>query len=259
MEKFGLDFVKFKVNRLDVSVYEDRKKMGEAAAEEFHKAVVKKLGEKNVVNVVFAAAPSQSDFLEALRIYKDIEWDRINVFHMDEYVGISIEQEQSFARFVKTYVADMFNVRSFHALNGKNYDIEAECERYAKLLEENKIDIVCCGIGENGHIAFNDPGEADFFDSKVVKVVELDEVCRKQQVNDGCFKTLNDVPKQAMTLTIPALLRADQLICIVPCLTKAKAVRATLKEEISVDCPASIMRIHKNASLFCDKNSVSEL
>lgn len=247
------------VDRLNVSVYEDRKNMGKAAAEKFHAVVKEKLSKKNVLNVVFAAAPSQMDFLQSLKDYSDIEWDRINVFHMDEYVGISIEESQSFAKFVKDYVVDVFGVHNFFAINGKNVDIEAECERYSLALEKNEIDIVCCGIGENGHLAFNDPWEADFFDCKSVKVVELDEVCRKQQVNDGCFKTLKDVPKRAITLTIPALLRAQTMICVVPCKSKANAVRNTVNGTITVDCPASIMRIHKDAFLYCDKDSASLL
>lgn len=247
------------VDHLNVSIYDDRKSMGEAAAQDFRALVKAKLQEKDILNIVFAAAPSQSDFLAALKNYDDIEWNKINVFHMDEYVGISVEQAQSFAKFVKDHVADVFNVRSFNALNGVNKDIDAECQRYTKLLDENKVDIVCCGIGENGHLAFNDPWEADFFDSKTVKVVELDEVCRKQQVNDGCFKTLEDVPKRAMTLTIPALLRADSILCVVPCQAKATAVSKTVKDLISIDCPASIMRIHKNAHLYCDKDSASKL
>lgn len=246
------------MDNLRVSISKTRKTMGEKASKQFYKAVKEKLKIKDVVNVIFAAAPSQNEFLESLKKY-DIEWDRINVFHMDEYVGLSIERQQSFARFVKQMVVDKFPVRSFNAINGANPSAEEECARYAKLLRDNPIDIVCCGIGENGHLAFNDPCNADFFDIESVKTVELDQVCRNQQVNDGCFEKIQDVPTHAITVTMPALLRAKEMICVVPAKSKADAVFSTLKKNIDVSCPASILRIHGNAYMFCDKDSAEKL
>ena len=160
---------------------------------------------------------------------------------------------------MKKYVADVFDVGNFYPINGGAEDIEKECDRYTKLLRENKIDVVCLGIGENGHIAFNDPGEADFWDEKDVKRVKLDEVCRQQQVNDKCFPSINEVPKYAITLTVPALLRARKMFCTVPSETKADAVRKTLFESVSDLCPASALRVHKNATLYCDKESGESL
>lgn len=249
----------FSVDCLNVCVYENRCEMGKAAAKQFYQAVKTKLKGKSQLNIIFAAAPSQNDFLESLKEYEDIEWGKINVFHMDEYVGLSITEKQSFAGYVKSRVVDNFDINGFYPLNGANADVDGECERYAKLLEENKIDIVCCGIGENGHLAFNDPGVADFSDKKLVKVIELDEVCRNQQVHDGCFATIDDVPKNAITLTIPALMSADEIICVVPCETKAEAVFNVVKGDISEGCPASILKTHKNARLYCDVLSAEKI
>ena len=162
---------------------------------------------------------------------------------------------QSFARFVKTLVADKLGAGNFFALNGKADDAEAECARYTALLRENPVDIVCLGIGENGHIAFNDPGEADFWDRRDVKIVKLDEVCRNQQVNDKCFPDIDSVPKYAMTLTVPTLLRAGAMFCTVPAKTKAEAVKLTLTGAIDDMCPATALRLHKNASFYCDSDS----
>ena len=244
-----------KADRLSVYVYDSRENMGKRVAEDFADYVKGLLKTKDTVNIIFAAAPSQNDFLGYLKKIKDIRWDRINVFHMDEYIGIGIESEQSFARFVKEHVADVFNVKEFFALNGKAENIDAECERYSKLLRENKPDVVCLGIGENGHIAFNDPWVADFWDGKEVKKVKLDEVCRNQQVNDKCFPDIDSVPKCAMTLTVPALMRANAMFCTVPAATKANAVKDAVLGRIGEDCPATAMRIHKNAALYCDKDS----
>ena len=244
-----------KVDKLDVFVHDTRTSMGEQVARDFANYLRDLQSKKEQVNIVFAAAPSQSDFLDALTREEGIDWSRVSVFHMDEYIGISIDQEQSFARFVKTFVADKLNVGRFYPLNGKAESIEDECLRYTKLLRENKIDIVCLGIGENGHIAFNDPGEADFWDERDVKIVTLDEKCRNQQVNDKCFDTIDDVPKHAMTLTIPALLRAGAMFCTVPAATKAWAVERTLLGSVDVMCPATALRRHDSAQMFLDRDS----
>ena len=244
-----------KKDRLDVYVHDTRASMGEQVAHDFANYLRELQKTKDTVNIVFAAAPSQSDFLESLTKEEGIAWDKVNVFHMDEYIGISIDREQSFARFVKTFVADRLHVSAFYPLNGAAECIEDECMRYTNLLRTNKIDIVCLGIGENGHIAFNDPGEADFFDEKDVKIVTLDEKCRNQQVNDKCFETIDDVPKQAMTLTVPALMRAGAMFCTVPAATKAWATERTILGEVDVMCPATALRLHANAKFYCDSDS----
>ena len=248
-----------KVDNLDVYVHDTRAIMGEQVAADFAAYLRELQTKKDEINIVFAAAPSQSDFLDSLTREEGIDWSRVNVFHMDEYIGISIDEEQSFARFVKSYVADKLKVGKFYPLNGRADSIEDECARYTDLLRSNKIDIVCLGIGENGHIAFNDPGEADFWDASDVKTVTLDEKCRTQQVNDKCFPTIDDVPRYAMTLTVPALMRAGAMFCTVPSATKAWAVERTLKGNVDVMCPATALRLHANAKFYCDKDSGKSL
>lgn len=246
---------KIEKDKLKVYIHDTRESMGEHAARDFADYVAKIQKKKKEINIVFAAAPSQNDFLRSLAFETDIDWSKVNVFHMDEYVGIGIDEEQSFAKFVKNHVVDRFPVKNFFPINGKSDDIKVECERYTKLLRKNKIDIVCLGIGENGHIAFNDPGEADFWDSEDVKVVSLDQMCRQQQVNDKCFENIDKVPKKALTITIPALLRADAMFCIVPAQTKEEAINKMINGGIDDMCPATALRIHKCAKLFCDKDS----
>ena len=242
-------------DELKIFVHDSRESMGRQVAKDFAGYVRKALAEKESINVIFAAAPSQNDFLESLEKEKGVEWNRVNAFHMDEYVGIGIEDEQSFARFVKEKVVDSLGIKNFFAINGKADDIEEDCERYTALLRKYKVDAVCLGIGENGHIAFNDPGEADFWDDKDVKKVKLDEVCRNQQVNDKCFPDIDSVPKYAITLTVPTLLRAKAMFCTVPAPTKADAVNKMVNGSVSENLPATALRIHKNATLYCDKDS----
>jgi glucosamine-6-phosphate deaminase len=241
-------------SKLDVRIYETRKSMGAAAAEKFAKEVNELLKTKDEINIIFAAAPSQNEFLESLDD-ENLDWSRINAFHMDEYIGLSASATQGFGNFLRHRLFDRFNFKSVHYLDGNAANIEEECKRYSHLLDRYAVDIVCMGIGENGHLAFNDPPVANFTDANAVKVVKLDEVCRKQQVNDGCFVTLNEVPKMALTLTIPALLRANYIGCVVPGPTKAQAVAHTLHHEISTAHPSTILRTHSNAVLFLDRDS----
>lgn len=246
---------KFNIDNINILISKTSEEMGRMAAKDVAVYVRELLKRKPTVNMIFAAAPSQLEFLAGLSLEKDIDWSRVNVFHMDEYIGLSEREPQSFAGFIRRYVVDKLGAKSFFFLRGDAEDIQAESERYTKLLTEYKPDIVCCGIGENGHIAFNDPWEADFWDDKRVKVVNLDEKCRRQQVNDKCFECLEDVPKQALTLTIPMLMSAEAVFCIVPGKLKAQAVSDTMLKAISVDYPASILRVHKNAKLYCDEKS----
>jgi len=245
----------FKKDKLSVKIFDNRTNMGIFTAKEFEKYLNELLLKKEKVNIIFAAAPSQLDFLKALRDIKTIDWKRINAFHMDEYVGIGIEQPQSFAGFIDREIVKPLGIVNFYPLNGKAESVEQELERYTKLLKDNPTDIVVCGIGENAHIAFNDPGEANFFDPLTVKVVTLDNVCRQQQVNDKCFPDFDSVPKHAFSLTVPALLRGDAIFCLVPAATKSNAVKLTVEEEINDMVPASIMRVHKKATMYCDSDS----
>ncbi len=246
----------WKIDKLTVKQMPDRTEMGRVAAQDIHDRIVALLSEKEEINMIFAAAPSQNDVLAALIAYEDIDWTKINAYHMDEYIGLAEEfQSASFGVFLHDHIFGKVPFKSVNYINSTAQNAENECARYAKLLTENPTDIVVCGIGENGHIAFNDPWVADFNDPAVVKVVELDEVCRQQQVNDGCFPSIDCVPKQAMTLTCPTLVAAPYIFCIVPAKTKAAAVKATLENAIDEECPATLLRRQDNAVLYLDGDS----
>ena len=245
----------FKKDLLKVNIYDTRDEMGRAAAEDIKECILSLLKTKETINMIFAAAPSQNEVLYALATDKEIPWNRVNAFHMDEYIGLSADAPQGFGNFLKAHIFGLADFGSVSYIDITASDAERECERYAELLAKNPTDIVVMGIGENGHIAFNDPPVADFNDKKAVKPVELDEICRNQQVNDGCFAKLDDVPKTAITLTVPTLFAGEYLFCIVPAKTKANAVRATLCDDINEKCPATILRRHKNAVLYLDRDS----
>lgn len=249
----------FKVDNLEVFISENRDEMGKLAARDVHDRILELLKEKDAINMIFAAAPSQNEFLASLVSYDDVDWGRINAFHLDEYIGLSIEAPQRFANFLRDRIFGKVGFKSVNYIDGNAQDIEAECRRYSELLKEHPIDIGCIGIGENGHIAFNDPWVADFNDKKLVKVVELDERCRMQQVHDGCFSFLNEVPRYAITLTIPTIMSSRFIYCIVPAKTKAEAVYNTLKGDIVEDCPASILRTHPRAYLYLDMDSAEKI
>ena len=243
-----------KKDELTVRVFDTRENMGVVAAAEAAEWIKEALAKKEEINIIFAAAPSQNDFLAAL-IKEDIEWGRINAFHMDEYIGLTEDAPQGFANFLRRAIFDLVPFKAVYCLNGQSSDPEAECKRYTDLLVKYPVDIIFMGIGENGHIAFNDPGVAKFDDPETVKIAKLDEVCRNQQVNDGCFATISDVPTHALTLTVPTLISAPNLFCIVPVKTKANAVKATVNGEINEMCPASILRTRDNAILYLDNES----
>ena len=209
-------------DKLKVKIFENRTAMGECAADEAAKCIEKLLSEKETINMIFAAAPSQNDVLESL-CRKDLPWDRINALHMDEYVGLDKNHPQSFGKYLYDHVFGKVNFRSVKYISDYG-------DAYADILEKEHIDIICLGIGENGHIAFNDPGVADFNDDKLIKKVKLDDVCRMQQVHDGCFPTLDDVPEYALTLTVPQMFSADYLFCVVPAKTKKLRLLERKKE-----------------------------
>lgn len=206
------------------------------------------------VRMVFAAAPSQNEFLQQLIQMEGLDWSRVTAFHMDEYIGLSSQAPQRFSQFLKERLFDVVDIGEVNLINC-HHTPQEECNRYSTLIAEAPIDIVCLGIGENGHIAFNDPPVADFEDQQIMKVVELDDACRQQQVNDGCFPTFEAVPTHALTLTIPALMSGKHLFCIVPGSAKREAVRRTLHDPISEQCPASILRRHTDCTLYVDTDS----
>lgn len=244
-----------KYENLETEIYSTRSQMGKAAAIDISRKIQALLKTKDSIRIIFAAAPSQNEMLSELIKDENIDWSKITAFHMDEYVGLSNTAPQAFGQFLRDRLFDKVQFGKVNYINSGEKRAEITCGEYEQLLREEPIDIVCMGIGENGHIAFNDPPYANFKDTDWVKIVELDNVSRQQQVNDGCFKTIQDVPAKAITLTIPALLSAESLFVVVPGKTKANAVKRTLHGPIVQDCPASILRNQKNAKLYLDNDS----
>nr|WKN37297.1 glucosamine-6-phosphate deaminase [Tunicatimonas sp. TK19036] len=244
----------FTVSELNIEVFDTRREMGEAAGKAVEGKILELLQQKQDIRIIFAAAPSQNELLTYLRNSSRIPWNRITAFHMDEYIGLSADAPQRFSNFLKERLFDQVDFKAVHLMDGNN-DSAAECKRYTALLTEKPVDIVCLGIGENGHIAFNDPPVADFDDPEVMKVVTLDQACRQQQVNDGCFATIEQVPTQALTLTVPTLMQGTFLYCVVPGETKREAVAKTLSDPVSTACPATILTTHPNCCLYLDRAS----
>jgi glucosamine-6-phosphate deaminase len=243
-----------KIDRLRVSVYPDRRALGVAAGADVAAKIRQLQATKPNLRMIFAAAPSQHEMLETLATAQGIDWSRITAFHMDEYIGLSADAPQRFGTFLKRHLFDLVTPSRVHLIDSSN-SIEDECRRYGALLREAPIDIVCLGIGENGHIAFNDPPVADFNDSQTIKAVALDDACRQQQVNDGCFPSFASVPTHAVTLTIPTLMAGAHLFCSVPGSSKRQAVQRTINGPISTDCPSTILRKHADCTLYADLDS----
>ena len=248
-----------KVGQMQVYIAESRAQMGEISGHDVAAMLKTLLAIKDEINVMFAAAPSQNDVLATLVSDKEIAWNRVNAFHMDEYIGLAKTAPQGFGNFLRERVFSKAEFKTVNYINPEAADPQAEADRYEALLKEFPMDVCILGIGENGHVAFNDPGEADFNDPRLVKTVKLDERCRQQQVNDGCFATLDDVPKTAMTVTVPGLCRAKAMFCIVPTTNKAEAVKNTVLGEINDMCPASILRTKAGAKLYLDPGAASLL
>lgn len=251
MKTFQKDF-------LTVCCYDSRAEMGRAAAADVAAKIRELLAEKETIRMIFAAAPSQNEFLAALASDPTVDFTKIDAFHMDEYIGLPADAPQGFGNFLRDRLFNLAPFRSVTYLNGLAADPEEECRRYGELLKGG-VDIVCMGIGENGHIAFNDPAFAEFDDKKAVKIVELDPVCRMQQVHDGCFASLDQVPTHALTLTIPTLTRVGVIFCMVPAASKANAVKACVEGPVTEACPASILRTCPGAKLYLDPDSASSL
>ena len=238
-------------------VAESRAAMGKKAAEDIADDLRSRLQSQQGIRMIFAAAPSQSEMLTALMLMADVDWSRITAFHMDEYLGLASEAPQRFGLWLRRAIFDRLPFAAVHLLE-PGTDPEATAAEYAGRLAASPIDIVCCGIGSNGHLAFNDP-PANLNDPSDVKVVTLDTACRQQQVDDRCFEHFDDVPTHALTLTIPRLLAADRVFCCVPGLFKKTAVRRALRDPISGLVPASALRTHSNWSLYLDEDSAVDL
>lgn len=247
---------------LAVGIYESRTAMGAAAARRFSAWVAEALQGRARCRVVFGCAPSQDEFFSALVGEARADpgrWRRVEVFHMDDYVGSSGSDSHSFRFYLRRHFLDHVQPARFYPIRGEAESAAAEAERYAALLAEAPIDVIALGVGENGHVAFNDPPVADFADPVLAKVVEIDEACRQQQVNDGCFPSLSRVPRRAITITVPVFARAGRLCCVVPGRRKAAAVRRAILDPVGPACPATILQTHPRAEIFLDREAASLL
>lgn len=244
----------FQADSLTVNIYDSRTAMGQAAAADAAAYLRHLLATRTDVYAVFAAAPSQNEFLAALAAAEGIDWRRVHALHMDEYAGLAPDAPQGFGNFLRRSIFDRLPFASVEYI-GTSADTAASLSNYDALLAAHPIDVVFLGIGENGHIAFNDPHVADFNDPQRIKLVDLDLKCRMQQVHDGCFAAIDEVPTHALTLTVPTLFSGGRLFCIVPAPSKAEAVRATVEGPIDERCPASILRRHPAATLYLDTDS----
>lgn len=247
-----------RVGNLNVEVYESTEAMGKAAAGAAAQTLLALAGWSETIAIIFATGASQMATLKALISIPDLPWSRIIGFHMDEYLAISNQHPASFRRYLRERITNKVRMRHFYEMDG-NGNPEEICKEYADILRQHNPQLCLLGIGENGHLAFNDPAEANFDDPFDMKIVSLDAQCRQQQVAEGWFKNLAEVPSQAITLTIPALMRVPQLIASVPGGRKAHIVYRTLTEEISTRCPATILRNHPNATVYLDSDSAAEL
>ena len=254
----------FRTDSLNIRIYESRQQTGAAAAFAVAAEIRRLIAARGRAIGIFASAPSQNEFLDELVKAEDIEWTRVVGFHLDEYLGMQEDAPQSFRKYLLDRLVMRIPMAEFHGLRGEAANPEAVCANYTAKLKSRPPDFAVLGIGENAHLAFIDPPVCDFgIQAKAgpaaVKIVELDETCRQQQVNDGAFAKLEDVPKHALSLTIPTIMACEKLFVIVPGDRKQNAVRDALEGVITESCPASILRTHPNAHLFLDRDAAALL
>lgn len=247
----------YKIDGVTVLLYPNKDELGASASDFVADVIQTAIQEKGYARVIFATGASQFEFLSNL-IARPVSWSKVDAFHLDEYVGLPITHPASFRKYLNERLFDHVKPRKVHLLDGEAADLEEECQRYTQLLLEEPVDLACIGIGENGHIAFNDPPVADFNDPLWVKVVELDEACRKQQFGEGWFPSIDDVPAHALTLTVPAILRSTTISCVVPDERKAGAVRDALFGPVTETCPASALRKHSQCFVWLDHAAASK-
>jgi|tagenome__1003787_1003787.scaffolds.fasta_scaffold20980810_3 glucosamine-6-phosphate deaminase len=249
----------FQAGTARVLVFDSVAASAAAAASHAAELITQAVKGKGSAQVIAATGNSQKAFIDRLVIEKGVPWDRVTLFHMDEYVGIGDTHPASFRLWIRTRIEQRVHPKAAHYIEGDASNVDAEAERYANLLLSDEIDLAFVGIGENGHIAFNDPPIADFKDPKTVKCVALDEACKRQQAGEGHFESIAAVPDKAITITCPGLFRAKAWVTVVPDQRKAEAVKAALEGPITTKCPASIIRTHPNASIYLDRHSASLL
>src|ERR1700722_6902745 len=253
------EVTRLQVGTLKLEIYPNRKQAGEPAAEAVAQAFRQFGASGKDVAVIFAAAASQIETLRALTEMPDISWKQVIGFHMDSYFDLPEDHPASFLYFLRQHLTQRVAMKEFFGIDGNAPDPELACREYAEKLLSAKPQLCLAGIVENGHLAFNDPPVADFNDPLDVKIVQLDSVTRNQQLAEGWFKTLDDVPTSAITLTVPAVLRGQKIITSVPGSPKAEIIRRVVEEPISTNCPATILRTHPDATVFLDVESAAQL
>jgi glucosamine-6-phosphate deaminase len=249
----------FRADELDVRVYNTLDDLAADAALEVNGLLRKAIKERGAAAVILATGNSQIQFLKKLVALEGVDWTKVTLFHMDEYLGIDAGHKASFRKYLRDRVETLVCPKVFHYIDGEADLPLDECERYSNLLRAQTIDLCCLGIGENGHLAFNDPPVARFDEKHLIKLVKLDDACKQQQVREGHFPSLEAVPPFAYTMTIPALCSAARMICISPEKRKAGAVKNALHGPISTACPASVLRKQKHCTLLLDTDSAALL
>jgi glucosamine-6-phosphate deaminase len=249
----------YQVEKLKIEIHATREGAAAAAARSAATTLIQRAKANAEFAVIFATGASQLDTLQALTQTSGLPWAQIRGFHMDEYVGLSIDHPASFRRYLRQNLTEKVQLKEFFEIDGTAADPEQACKDYAALLRAANPQLCLLGIGENGHLAFNDPGVADFNDPLDVKIVQLDTVCRQQQAAEGWFGSLEEVPQRAMTITIPALFRVPKLIASVPGPRKAAIIRRTLEDSISTACPATLLRTHPDATVYLDRESSAQV
>ncbi|HMP04882.1 MAG TPA: glucosamine-6-phosphate deaminase [Lacipirellulaceae bacterium] len=247
------------IGRINLQVLPTKEVAGAVAAKHGASLIRQAIAERGEARVVFAAAASQFEMFAHLVAEPGVDWSCVTAFHLDEYIGLSADHPSSFQRFLKERFCKHLSIplRAFHFLSGEE-DSGAECRRVGRLIEQGPIDVAFVGIGENGHLAFNDP-PADFLSEVPYHVVELDEACRKQQYNEGWFETLDRVPRQAISMTIQQVMSCQAIICTVLDDRKAAAVKQALTGDVAPACPASILQLHENVHIYLDRPAASLL
>ena len=242
---------------MNVAVFDTKLALGQAAADHAAKIIQQAIATRDVAYLIAATGASQFEFLDAL-VVQNIDWSKVVFFHLDEYVGLPETHRASFRRYLRERIIERVHPREFHLVDGEAADVNEECRRVGSLISPRQIDAAFLGIGENGHIAFNDP-PADFETHEPYLVVDLDERCRRQQVGEGWFANLEEVPRQAISMSVQQIMKARHVLCIVPDERKAEAVRMCVELEISPLRPASILQRHNNVTLYLDRESSSRL
>lgn len=244
---------------MQIRTFDDKQQLGKAAAAEGAAAIRRAIVDRGEANIIVATGASQFEVLDALAREPDIDWHRVTGFHLDEYAGLPITHPASFRLYLwQRFVSRLpLPLAAFHFLDGER-DLQSECRRVGASLREHPIDVAFVGIGENGHLAFNDP-PANFETEEPYIVVELDDACRRQQLGEGWFPTFGDVPKRAISMSIQQIMKSNMIVCSVPDRRKAEAVRSSLKGQVTPDVPASILQKHENVTVYLDRESASLL